>query len=105
VHTPTTEEGEMRMTERARDGEQPFTVEDAWIGGWDFTIVFDDAVVGGLDEEELEVLFVNLAAPEGITEVIHEDREVFHLKVENLDAPAVQEKATEAVKQVGLSFE
>ncbi len=92
------------MTQRVRDEELPFTVEDAWIRGWDFTIVFDDAVVGGLDEE-LEELLVILAASEGITEVIHEDREVFHLKVDNLDAPAVQKKATEAVKQLGLSFE
>jgi hypothetical protein len=85
--------------------EFPFDVEEAWIDGWDFTVVFDDEVVGGLDWEELDHLRDNLVASEGITEVIHEDREVFHLKVDNLDAPAVQEKAAEAVKQVGLSFE
>jgi hypothetical protein len=31
--------------------ERSFEVESAWITGWDFTVVFDDALVGGLDEE------------------------------------------------------
>jgi hypothetical protein len=55
------------------DGEPPFSVEDAWIEGWDFTVVFDSALVGGLDEE-LDELLANLAGAGGITEVIHEDR-------------------------------
>ena len=61
------------MAEWTLDGEPPFSVEDAWIEGWAFTVVFDDALVGGLDEE-LDELLVNLAAAGGITEVIHEDR-------------------------------
>jgi hypothetical protein len=92
------------MTERARDEEKPFSVEDAWIHGWDFTVVFDESLVGGLGEE-LEKLSANLAAAEGITEVIHEDREVFHLKVNNLDASAVREKVDKAMEQVGIRYE
>ena len=80
------------MAGRTLDGEPPpFSVEDAWIGGWGFTVVFDDALVGGLDEELVELL-ANLAAAGGITEVIHEDRGVFHLKADDLDALAVEEK-------------
>lgn len=30
--------------------ELPFEVVEPWISGWDFTDVFDDALVGGLDE-------------------------------------------------------
>ena len=89
------------MTERTRGGEPPFSVEDAWIDGWDFTVVFDDALVGGLDEELVE-LFANLSAAGGITEVIHEDREVFHLKADDLDASAVEVKVAEAVEQAGI---
>jgi hypothetical protein len=65
--------------ERTRGKEPPFSVEDAWIDGWDFTVVFDDALVGGLDEE-LDELLANLGAAGGVTEVIHEDREVLRLK-------------------------
>lgn len=92
------------MTERRQGGELPFSVEDAWIDGWDFTVVFADALVGGLDEE-LGELFANLAAAQGITEVIHEVREVFHLKVDNLDPSAVREKVAEAVEQIGISYD
>jgi hypothetical protein len=36
------------MAGRTLDGEPPpFSVEDAWIDGWGFTVVFDDALVGG----------------------------------------------------------
>jgi hypothetical protein len=82
-------------------GEYPFEVESAWIFGWDFTVVFDDALVGGLDEE-LDELRENLAASEGITEVLHEDREVFHLKADGLDASQVEEKVNEAVERTGI---
>jgi hypothetical protein len=92
------------MTERTGDIEPPFSVEAAWIPGWDFTLVFDDEVVGGLDWEELDRLRDNLAASEGISEVLHEDREVFHLKVNDLDASAVQEKAAEAVERVSMRY-
>ena len=34
----------------------------------------------------------NLSASEGITEVLHQDREVFHLKVENPDRSSVERK-------------
>jgi hypothetical protein len=96
--------GERRMVEGIQYGEQPFSVEDAWIDGWDFTVVFDDALVGGLDEE-LDELYANLAAAGGITEVIHEDREVFHLRVDDLDAPALEEKVAEAVEQAGIGYD
>ncbi len=98
------EEGEKRMAEWTQDEEQPFSVEDAWIDGWDFTVVFDDALVGGLDEE-LDVLLKNLAAADRITEVIHEDREVFHLKVDDLDAPALEEKVAEALEGAGIRYD
>ena len=93
------------MTERSSDTEPPFNVEVGWIPGWDFTLVFDDAVVGGLDWEELDRLHDNLAASEGVDEVLHEDREVFHLKADDLDASAVQEKAAEAVERVGIGYD
>ena len=57
-----------------------FAVEEAWGPGWDCTVVFDDEVVGGLEWEKLDRLRDNLAASEGITEVLHEDREVFTSK-------------------------
>ncbi len=85
--------------------EVPFEVEEAWIGGWDFTVVFDDEVVGGLDWEKLDHLRDNLAASEGITEVLHEDREVFHLKVEGLNLSSVEGKVAEAVEQTGIGYE
>jgi hypothetical protein len=92
------------MTEWTRGEELPFSVEDAWIDGWDFTVVFDDALVGGLDEERDELL-ANLAAAGGITEVIDEDREVFHLKVDYLDASALEEKVAEAVEGPGIGYD
>ncbi len=79
-----------------------FGVEETWVDGWDCTVVFDDEVVGGLDWEKLDRLRENLAASEGITDVLHEDREVFHLKVEDLDLPAVEGKIAEAVEQTGI---
>ena len=85
-------------------GEPPFSVEDAWIEGSDFTVVFDDALVGGLDEE-LDELLANLAAAGGITEVIHEGREVFLLKVDDLDASAVEGKVAEAVERAGIRYD
>ncbi len=92
------------MAEWTRGGEPPFGVEDPWIDGWDFTVVFDDALVGGL-EEELDELLANLAAARGITEVIHEDKEVFHLKVYNLDASALEEKVAEAMERAGIGYD
>jgi hypothetical protein len=92
------------MTEWMQEGELPFSVEDAWIEGWDFTVVFDDALVGGLDEE-LDELLANLAATGGIMEVVHEDREVFHLKVDHLDAPAIEEKVAGAMEQAGIGYD
>jgi hypothetical protein len=82
--------------------EHAFAVEEPWIDGWDCTVVFDDEVVGGLDWETLDQLRENLAASEGVTEVVHEDREVFHLKVENLDFPSVEAKVAEAVQQTDI---
>ena len=82
--------------------EPAFEVEEACIDGWDCTIVFDDEVVGGLDWEKLDHLRENLAASDGIIEVLHEDREVFHLKVENLDLLAVEGKVAESVELSGI---
>ena len=87
-----------------QDGEQPFSVEDAWIDGWDFTVVFDDALVGGLGED-LDELLTYLAATGRITEVIHEDREVFHLKVDDLDASDLEEKVAEALERAGIRYD
>jgi hypothetical protein len=77
-------------------------VEDAWVDGWDCTVVFDDEVVGGLEWENLDQLRDSLAASEGITEVLHEDREVFHLRVGNVDLSALEGKVVEAVERTGL---
>jgi hypothetical protein len=82
-----------------------FDVEETWVDGWDCTVVFDDEVVGGLDWERLDHLRENLAASEGITDVLHEDREVFHLKVEDLDFPAVEGKIVEAVEKTGIGYD
>jgi hypothetical protein len=81
--------------------ERSFEVQSAWISGWDFTVVFDDELVGGLDEE-LDELHERLAACEGITAVLHEDREVMHLKVDGLDVSEVEEKVHEAIAQTGI---
>ena len=82
--------------------ERGFEVEEAWVDGWDCTVVFDDEVVGGLEWEKLDQLRDSLAASEGITEVLHEDREVFHLKVGNLELAAVEGKVAEAVERAGI---
>jgi hypothetical protein len=82
--------------------EHAFGVEEPWIGGWDYTVVFDDEVVGGLEWETLDQHRDNLAASEGISEVVQEDREVFHLKVLNLDFPSVEAKVAEAVEQTDI---
>ena len=76
-------ERKLRMNEGSE--EHAFGVEEPWIDGWDYTVVIDDEVVGGLEWERLDQLRNNLAASEGISEVFQEDREVFHLKVLNLD--------------------
>jgi hypothetical protein len=79
----------------------PFEVERAWISGWDLTVVFDDTLVGGLDEE-LDALGENLAASEGVTAVLHEDREVLHPRVDDLDVSEVEGKVHEAIQQTGI---
>ena len=82
--------------------EHAFGVEEPWRDGWDYTVVFDDEVVGGLEWETLDQLRDNLAASEGISEVVQEDREVFHLKVLNLDIPSVEAKVAEAIEQTDI---
>ena len=82
--------------------EHAFGVEEPWIDGWDYTVVIDDEVVGGLEWETLDQLRNNLAASEGISEVVQEDREVFHLKVLNLDIPSVEAKVAEAIEQTDI---
>jgi hypothetical protein len=81
--------------------EHSFEVENAWISGWNFTVVFDDALVGELDEE-LDDLREKLAGSEGVTAVLHEDREVMHLKVEDIDVSEVEEKVQEAIERTGI---
>jgi hypothetical protein len=85
-------------------GRPPFEVEDAWISGWDFTIVLDDTLVGGLNQE-LDELCENLAVSEGVTAVLHEDREVFHLKVEDLGVSQLEERVGEALRRTGLRYD
>ena len=82
--------------------ERGFEVEEAWVDGWDCTVVFEDEVVGGLEWEGLDRLRDNLAACEGIIDVLHEDREVFHLKVEAADLSSVEGKVAEAVERTGI---
>src|SRR5918992_4381071 len=84
--------------------EHAFGVEETWIDGWDCTVVFDDEVVGGLDWEKLDQLRDNLATSEGITEVVQEDREVFHLKVEGLSLSAVEGKVAGVIEQIGIGY-
>lgn len=79
-------------------------MEEAWVEGWDCTVVFDDEVVGGLEWEKLDQLRDNLAASEGISGVLHEDREVFHIKVEDLDLSAIEGKVAEAVERTGIDY-
>ncbi len=86
-----------------RSEERGFDLEEAWIEDWDFTVVFDDEVVGGLEWEDLDRLRENLAASEGIVEVLHEDREVFHLKAENLDVSSIEGRVAEAVERTGIA--
>ncbi len=81
--------------------EAAFEVMEAWIDGWDCTVVFDDEVVGGLEWETLDRLRDNLAASDGITEVLHEDREVLHLKVD-ADLSSVEGKVAEAIERTGM---
>ena len=81
-----------------------FDVEEAWVDGWDCTVVFDDEVVGGLDWEQLDQLRDNLAASEGIVEVLHEDREVFHLRVEDPNLTSVEGKVAKAVERTGIDY-
>jgi hypothetical protein len=71
--------------------ELSFEVESAWISGWDFTVVFDDTLVGE-PGEELEELRAELAASEGVAAVLHEDREMFHLRVEGLEVSGAVER-------------
>jgi hypothetical protein len=82
--------------------EHAFDVEEPWIDGWDCTVVFDDEVVGGLEWETLDRLRENLAATEGISEVLQEDREVFHLKILGLDFRSVEAKVAEAIEQTDI---
>ena len=79
--------------------EHAFGVEEPWIAGWDCTVIFDDEVVGGLEWEKLDQLRDTLASSDCVSEVVQEDRDVFHLKVINLDFPSVEAKVAEAVEQ------
>jgi hypothetical protein len=81
--------------------EYPFEVESAWISGWDFTVVFDDTVAAEFDED-LDELRENLLAFEDITAILHEDREVFHLRVDGLDVSEIEEKVHEAIAQTSI---
>jgi hypothetical protein len=98
------EERRREVVVEGRPEESPFEVEASWISGWDFTVVFDDALVGGLNQE-LDELRENLAVSEGVTAVLHEDREVFHLKVEDLGVSQVEERIGEALRRTGLRYD
>lgn len=82
--------------------ERAFGVEEPWIDGWDYTVVLDDEVVGGLDWQKLDQLRENLASSDGVSEVVHEDREVFHLKVLNPDVASVEVTVAEAIEQTDI---
>ena len=87
-----------------RGEERGFEVEEAWVDGWDCTVVFHDELVGGLEWERLDRLRDNLATSEGIADVLHEDREVFHLKVEASDLSSVEGKVAEAIERTGIGY-
>ncbi len=44
------------------------------------------------------------AGSKGITEVLHEDREVFRLKVKALNISSVEGKVAEIVEQPGIGY-
>jgi hypothetical protein len=98
------EERRREVVLEGRPEEYPYEVEGSWIPGWDYTVVFDDALVGGLNQE-LDELRENLAVSEGVTAVLNEDREVFHLKVEDLDISQVEERIGEALRRTGLRYD
>ena len=60
-------------------------------------------MVGGLEWETLDRLRDNLAASDGITEVLHEDREVSHLKAD-VNLSSVEGKVAEAIEQTGIGY-
>jgi hypothetical protein len=73
----------------------------AWISGWDFTVVLADALAGGPDEE-LDELRGYIAASEDITEILHEDREVMHLRADDLNLSEVEKEVRKAAEQTGI---
>ena len=75
-------------------------MERAWISGWDFTVLFDDALVGGL-KAELEDHYANLAASVSVIAVLRDDKQVCHLRVEDLKSIEVTEKVGEVVEHAG----
>jgi hypothetical protein len=91
--------GEISVSGQAE--EYPFEVGCAWISGWDFTVVLDDALASGPDEE-LDELRSYLAASEGITEILHENREVMHLRADDLNLSEVEKKVRKAAEQTGI---
>jgi hypothetical protein len=91
--------GEISVSGRAE--EYPFEVGCAWISGWDFTVVLDDALAGG-PVEELDELRGYLAASERIAEILHEDREVMHLRADDLKLSEVEKKVRKAVEQTSI---
>jgi hypothetical protein len=50
----------------------------------------------------MDKLRENLLASEDITAILHEDREVFHLRVDGLGVSEVEEKIHEAIAQTGI---
>jgi hypothetical protein len=100
LHNTATRKDGTRMDKESEG--HAFGVEEPWIDGWDCTVVFDDEVVGSLEWEKLDQLRENLAASEGISEVLQEDREVFHLKVLGLDYTSVEVKVAGAIEQTDI---
>ena len=60
--------------------------------------MLDDALAGGPDEE-LDELRGYLAASKGITEILHEDREVMHLRADDLNLSEVEKEVRKAAEQ------
>ena len=61
-------------------------------------------MVGGLEWEDLDRLRDDLAASEDIVEVLHVDREVFHLKMGTPDLSPVEEAVAEALRRTGIVY-
>lgn len=74
-----TERAAETEADTAEDEDDLAEVQPAWIAGWDHTLTSDDAAAHQLDKER-DGFAAALARMPGVAEVLHEDREVFHLR-------------------------